>query len=125
VVCRAQPLPGTKAYGAVVRAGTGTIYGVAANRYYAYDPIARKTLLTGPLPVKSLHFPELADEPVGPRGLIYGLGDDAVFAIHPADHSVKVVARDAALKGAHGFCITRTGMLYFGSGSHLMRCKLP
>lgn len=118
-------LPGTKAYGAVVTASSGIIYGVAADKYYAFDPVSRKTLFTGALPVKSLHFPELADEPFGPRGLIYGLGDDAIFAINPADHSIQVVARNDALKTAHGFAIAHDGMLYFGSGSHLMRTRLP
>jgi hypothetical protein len=38
---------------------------------------------------------------------------------------VKVLAHDPALKRTHGFCISQDGFLYFGSGSHLMRCKLP
>jgi len=51
--------------------------------------------------------------------------DDALIAIDPSDHSVKVLAHDPALKRTHGFCIAQDGFLYFGSGSHLMRCKLP
>ncbi len=77
VVFTVSPLPGIKAYGAVVRAADGLVYGVAANKFYAFDPVARKTVFTGTLPVKGLHFPELADEFFGPRGLIYGLGEDA------------------------------------------------
>ena len=127
VVFTAQPLPGTKTYGAVVRAANGLVYGIASggNKFYVFDPVARKTVFTGILPVKSLRYPELVDEPFGPHGLIYGLGEDAIIAIDPADHSAKVVARDPALKRAYGFCIAHDGMLYFGSGSHLMRCKLP
>jgi outer membrane protein assembly factor BamB len=127
VVFTAQPLLGTKTYGAVVHATNGLVYGVVGgeNKFYVFDPIARKTVFTGVLPVKGLHFPELADEPFGPRGLIYGLAEDTIFAIDPADHSAKVVVRDPALKQAYGFCIAHDGMLYFGSGSHLMRCKLP
>ena len=125
VAFTATPLTGIKSYGAVVRAANGLVYGVAANRYYAFDPASRKVVFTGTLPVKSLRFPELADAPYGPRGLIYGMGDDAIFAIDPSDHSASVVARDANLQGAYGFCIASDGFLYFGKGSHLMRCRLP
>jgi outer membrane protein assembly factor BamB len=125
VAFRARPLPGTASYGAVVRAANGLVYGVADDRYYAFDPAARKTVFTGTLPIKSLRFPGLADDPIGDRGLIYGVGDDAVFAINPADQGAEVVGRASELRDAHGFCVTRGGMLYFGSGAHLMRCKLP
>jgi outer membrane protein assembly factor BamB len=126
LVFTAQPLPGAKAYGAVVRAANGLVYGVGGgNKFFVFDPVARQTIFTGALPIKTLHFPDLADEPFGPRGLIYGLGDDAIFALDPADHQARIVARDAKLKSAYGFCIAHDGMLYFGSGSHLMRCPLP
>src|SRR5262249_40379544 len=85
----------------------------------------RQTIMTGDLPVKSLHFPDLADTPVGERGLLYGLGDDAVFAIDHADHSVKLLGRSPALTTAHGFCVTRGGDLYFGAGARLKQAKLP
>ncbi|MBI5802632.1 MAG: hypothetical protein HZA92_18155, partial [Verrucomicrobia bacterium] len=127
IVFTAKPLPGAKTYGAVVRAANGLIYGVEGrgNRYYAFDPVARKTVFAGTLPVKTLRFPELADEPSGPRGLIYGLGDEAIIAIDPADHSVKVVGQNPALKSAWGFCVALDGQLYFGALGHLMRCQLP
>jgi hypothetical protein len=69
-------------------------------------------------------------DPVGPRGLIYGLGDDAVFAIDPADNSAKIVARDSSIGGApgkrsaFGFFVTPEGVLYYGSGATLMKCRL-
>jgi outer membrane protein assembly factor BamB len=127
VVFKTAPLPGIKLYTAVVATRNGLVYGTVygSNKFYAFDPVARKTVFTGTLPVRSLHFPDLADEPFGPRGLIYGIGDDALIAIDPSDHSVKVLGHDPALKRTHGFCISQDGFLYFGSGSHLMRCKLP
>jgi outer membrane protein assembly factor BamB len=124
VAFQTQPIPGAKSYGAVVRARNGIVYGEAGGHYYAFDPKVRKTLFTGVLPVKSVHFPGLSDEPAGPRGLIYGLGEDVVFAIDPADHSATVVARDQSLKHAHGFYVTADAVLYYGSGSRLMRCRL-
>jgi outer membrane protein assembly factor BamB len=124
VAFRAQPVAGTKHYGAVVHARNGLIYGIAGTKYYAFDPAQRKAVFTGDLPVKSLRFPELSDEPAGPRGLIYGVGDDAVFAIDPADHSAKIIARDNSLKRAFGFFVTQDETLYYGCGSRLMRCKL-
>jgi outer membrane protein assembly factor BamB len=127
VVFTAQPLSKTMNYGAVVRAKNGIVYGVegrGGNRYYAFDPVSRKTLFAGVLPVKTVYYPELVDEPFGPQGLIYGLGDDAIFAIDPADHSARIIARDAGLKDIQGFHVAQDGMLYFGSGSHLKRCRL-
>jgi len=50
------------------------IVGVAGGKYYVFDARQRAVVFTGALPVKSLHFPELNDEPVGPQGLIYRLG---------------------------------------------------
>lgn len=127
IVFTTKPLPNAKALSAVVLAPSGIVYGVEgrANRYFAFDPGARKTIFTGSLPVKSLRFPDLADEPFGPRHLIYGIGDDAVFAIDPSDHNAKVLGRDARFKDAYGFFIAHDGWLYFGRLGHLMRCKLP
>jgi hypothetical protein len=127
VVFTSQPLPGAKTYGAVVRAGDGLVYGVeyGGKRFFAFDPMTRKTVFTGELPVKSLHYPEFADEPFGPRGWIYGIGDDAVVAIDPAHREAKVIGRDPVLARAFGFCVSHDGWLYFGAGSHLLRCQLP
>ena len=124
VAFRAQPVIGAKRYGAIVHARNGLLYGIAGGSYYAFDPRQRKVVFTGSLPVKSPRFPELSDEPAGPRGLIYGVGDAAVFAIDPADHSARIIARDKSLKHAHGFFVTPDETLYYGSGSRLMRCRL-
>lgn len=124
VVFRVQPFAGATSYGAVVRAPTGIIYGGSANRYYAFDPKKREVIFAGKLPVKSVRFPELNDIPVGPRGLIYGIGDGAVFAIDPIDHSAKIIVADPSLANAYGFYVTSEGVLYFGAGSRLMRCRL-
>ena len=130
MVFRADPIPGTKAYGRAVRGRNGLIYGVVGGKYYAFDPKPRKVVFTGDLPVKYVYFPQLNREPVGPRGLIYGLGQDAVFAIDPADNSAKIVARDPSIgggagkRGAFGFFVTQDGVLYYGSGATLMRCFL-
>jgi hypothetical protein len=124
LVWEGDPLPGSTSYRRVVRAANGLLYGVAGAKYYVFDPVKRATVKTGDLPVQSLRFPELADQPVGPKGLIYGLGDDAVYAIDPADSSVQVIARHPSLKGAHGFYVSSEGILYYGSGPTLWRCKL-
>ncbi|MGE5530644.1 MAG: hypothetical protein ACM3VW_00835, partial [Bacteroidota bacterium] len=124
LVWQGDPLPGSTSYRAVVRGTNGLLYGIAGSKYYVFDPVKRETVKTGDLPVQSLRYPILADEPVGPQGLIYGLGDDAVFAIDPKDNSVKVIGRDASLNGAHGFFVNQQGVLYYGSGPTLWRCKL-
>lgn len=122
LVWQGDPLPDTTSYRAVVRAANGKLYGVAGSKYYVFDPVKRETVKTGDLPVQSLRYPQLADEPVG--GLIYGLGDDAVFAIDPSDDSVKVLGRHPSLAKAHGFFVNQEGILYYGSGATLWRCKL-
>lgn len=124
VAYRVRPVAGTKHYGAVVRARNGLLYGIAGTRYYAFDPVRRETVFTGELPVKGLRFPELSDEPAGPRGLIYGVGDDAVFAIDPTDHVARIIARDKSLARAMGFFVTPEQTLYYGAGSRLMRVRL-
>jgi hypothetical protein len=124
VTFTAKPVAGAKRYGAATRGRDGMLYGVAEAQFYVFDPKARKTVFTGPLPVKATHFPDLAAEPAGPGGLIYGLGDDAIFAINPADHTVKVVGQDPSLAKAFGFFVTPDEELYYGSGAHLMRCRL-
>ncbi|MBM4087097.1 MAG: hypothetical protein FJ272_20095 [Planctomycetes bacterium] len=100
------------------------MYGLAGGKYYAFDPKARKVIFTGDLPVKAIRWPGLSDEPVGPRGLIYGIGDDAVFALNPADDSAQIIARHESLTRAFGFYVTPDGVLYYGSGANLMRCRV-
>ena len=123
MVFRTQPAPGARAYGRAIRAGNGLIYGVTAGKYYAFCPKKKTVVFTDALPVKRLRFPQLHDEPVGDQGIIYGLGDDAIFAIDPADHSVRIVARHESISRAHGFYITQQEDLYYGSGATLMRCR--
>ncbi len=122
----AKPLAGAKSYGEAVRARTGIIYGFVKNRYYAFDPMKRQTVFTGQLPSASLGV-LLADEPVGPAGLIYGVhrGDGSIFAINPADHSFKVLMKNPSLIKTHAISVTKDGVLYYTNGASLMRCKLP
>ena len=92
--------------------------------YYQKAEIQDLADFVGDLPVRTVHFPGLSDRPVGPKGLLCGLGDDAVFAIDPADHRAAILARDASLTHAQGLCVLPEGILYYGSGASLMRCKL-
>lgn len=125
IVHSCQPMPGTGTYGRLVRARNGLIYGIAQrNGYFAFDPIKRETVFTGELPVTAAYFPQLADRPVGPDGLIYGMGEGAVFAINPADHSAEIVVRNEAIEGVHGFNVMEDGTLYFGAEATLWRVRL-
>jgi outer membrane protein assembly factor BamB len=122
----AKPIARATAYGEAVRARTGIIYGFAKNQYYAFDPVKRQTVFTGRLPSASPGV-LLADKPVGPAGLIYGVsrGDGSIFAIDPADHSLKVLTKDPSLIKTHAISVTMDGVLYYTHGASLMRCKLP
>ncbi len=120
---RGQPIDGATDYGYATMAGNGIIYGIAGQRYYAFDPVKREVIHRGELPV-GVGSLGLAHEPAGPDGLIYGMGDGAIFAIDPADHSVQVVAKHPSLERGHGFYAATDGTLYYGSGSHLWRAIL-
>jgi hypothetical protein len=124
VTFRFQPLPGTQSYRSLARAPNGVVYGFTDAKYFAFHPQQRKVLFTGDLPVKTLRYPGVRGAPDGPRGLIHGIGDDAVFAIDPADHRARIVARHKSLETAFGYFVTGDGILYYGSGSHLMRCRM-
>lgn len=123
-----EPIPGARSYSAPVRAETGIVYMLASTdeggRYVGYDPVKRECVFVGELPVARTHFPSLHEKPVGPGGLMVGLGDDAIFAIDPADHSARVLARHPSLSEAHGFMVTDEGVLYYGSEAVLWRCDL-
>ncbi len=124
VAWRGKPVPGTRSYLRAVRTSDGPIVGLAGQSWYVFDPVKRDVLHTGSLPVKSLRFPYLSDKPVGVKGLVIGVGDDAVFAIDPGSREVRVLARHDSLKRTHGFLVTEDGWLYYGSGSSLWRSRL-
>jgi len=123
-----EPVPGARSYSAPARAETGIIYMLASTpdgmRYLGYDPVNREAVHVGELPGARAHFPSLHEQPVGPEGLIIGLVDDAVWAIDPADHSARVLARHESIAHAQGFMVTEDGVLYYGSQAHLWRCWL-
>ncbi len=119
-----QPVAGTRSYGRLVSARNGIVYGLAGGQYFAFDPLKRETIFVADLPVKGAYFPGLNDQPVGPDGLIYGMGENAVFAIKPADHSASVIVRHESIKGVHGFYVTEDGVLYYGAETTLWRCDL-
>jgi hypothetical protein len=119
----AHPLPGTRSYGMLARARTGVIYGLAGEKYYAFDPKQRKVVHVGDLPGVARQFPGMYREPVGPKGLIYGFADDALFAIDPSDHGIEQLARHPTIEDARGPYVTQDGTVYYGSGATLMRCR--
>lgn len=127
---KAQPVPGAVLYGSMAMAPGGVVYGHASTAkedkqyYYAYDPVRRKTLHVAELPVSKMRHPGLFPRSMGPQNLIYGIGDDTLFAIDPKDHSVEVVKRDESLRDGFGLFVTDAGTLYYGSGSKLMRMDL-
>ncbi|MFP3902614.1 MAG: hypothetical protein ACLFWB_00095 [Armatimonadota bacterium] len=121
-----RPVPGTTEYRGATRAENGLIYGLTnEGKYYAFDPVKRETVHVGELPTNRQRFPYLHDEPVGKDGLIIGITADQVYAIDPSDHSCETIAQDDSLAGwVHGFYVTKDGVLYFGAGADLWRCRL-
>ncbi|NUP99930.1 MAG: PQQ-like beta-propeller repeat protein [Armatimonadetes bacterium] len=125
VVWQGQPLPGTTAYGRAVQAANGLLYGVAHHRFYVFDPATREVVTSGDLPVKALAFPTLNDQPVGPRGLIVGVGGGQAVALDPATNQAVTLLSHESLTKVHGFVVDPGGTLYYGSGTELWRVKLP
>jgi len=121
-----SPIPGTTAYGRVIRAGNGLIYGLvnSSTKLYAFDPAKRKTLKTVDLPVKNIWWRGFADRP-GPDGRIIGLFEGGVFAVDPKDNSVKVIAEDSSLNITFGdIYLTEKGVLYYSHHDELWRVNL-
>ena len=124
VAWRGRPLPGTKAYLRAMMGRNGLICGVTYHDYFIFDPVKRKTLHTAKLPVKRTHIHYLADEPSGPDGLVYGRGEDAIFAINLSDYSARIIARHPSIRKQYGMYATKDGVLYYGVGSHMWRVNL-
>jgi outer membrane protein assembly factor BamB len=132
----AKPIPGATDYSRAVMAANGLIYGLAGSErsealfgrpgeaYYVFDPTRREVVYTGVLPVGGVHWPGMVPAPAGPEGLIIGLGEDAVFAIDPSDHSARILARHDSIPQSRGMFATASGVLYYGSGPFLMRVDL-
>ena len=125
---RAQPLPGARSYGKAARAANGIIYGFSGSRYYAFDPLERKTVFTGILerPAGSGNNTVLLCEYPAPDGFIYGV--DAVLGhivmINPADHRISVLGADPSLKGTRFVEVHADGYLYYGHHAALMRVQV-
>ncbi len=128
VIAEFKPVPGARTYQGLARATNGLIHGLAVTAdalwRYVFDPARQQTVLAEPMPFGRSWFPYLHDAPVGPRGLLVGLADDAIFAIDPADNSLSILARDTSVSGALGFWVTDDGQVYYGSGATLWRCDL-
>jgi len=121
---KGTPFPGDISYGKAVMAHSGLIYVQAHERYFAFDPVRREVMHRGQMPVEKVRPLGITGKPAGKKGLIYGLGDDAVFAFDPSDHGARVIARHSSIERARGVFVTDAGVLYYGSGSGLWRVDM-
>ncbi|MBB27957.1 MAG: hypothetical protein CME25_03540 [Gemmatimonadetes bacterium] len=119
-----HPVRGTEDYGRAVMGVDGYIYGLSGASYYVFDPTTREVLHTAELPVHTTRWPGMAPHPGGARGLIIGLGDDAVFALDSSDLGCRILARHESVSHAQGMYLTTEGMLYYGSGASMMGVDL-
>lgn len=45
------------------------------------------------------------------------------YVFDPATNTARILARHESIKRAYGFYATQEGVLYYGSGATLMRCR--
>jgi hypothetical protein len=124
VAWRFKPQSGATRYENAVSAGKGVIYFRCRNTCFAFDARSRKIVHEQEFPVRMRW---LSDRPAGPKGWIYGVGSDAVFALDPSDHRIRVLARHPSLtqeSRSDTILVTNDLELYYGIGSHLWRCSL-
>lgn len=124
---QAQPIPGSTRYGKTVLSKQGLIYGTSKDRYYVFDPIARKTifqeiLLPSPRGKSNLFLSDqLAND-----GLIYGIDATGgrLFSIDPVSHAFKILAENESLIGSRFAEVRADGYLYYSNGASLFRVQL-
>jgi len=128
VVDEFRPVAGARQYQGLALTANGMVHGLATTAdglsRFVFDPAKQTTVLAEPMPLRRSWFPYLHDAQVGPKKLLVGLADDAIFGIDPADNSVTILAQDKSVFGALGFWVTDDGMVYYGSGATLWRCSL-
>ena len=90
--------------------------GRPSNTLFVYDPNAQEIVHRAHLPYGPVLDISLG---VGPDGMVYGLGGDALFRVDPNGFGHALVGRyDPGI--SCGFGLDESG-LYFGSGAHLAR----
>lgn len=123
MVWKHVPIAGDPSYGETVRGQDGFVFVHAHDEFLLVDPVARKVVHRGQMPVKQLRAQAIADRPDA-DGRIYGLGDDALFAFDPAIREARVVARHPSVEQARSLYLAQSGNLYYVSGACLWRVKL-
>jgi len=130
VTLRLRPIAGATDYGRAMHAKNGLIYGCAGRQYYVFDPRLRKVIYKGDIPqmdgVKLSRSPLLCAQQVGDEQLIYGVerNSGALLEIDPKNNQMRVVAQEKSLRQIRDAFISPDGILYYGSGARLMRCRL-
>jgi hypothetical protein len=124
VVFTLQPQPGASRYDRAVGGAAGVIYFCCQNVCYVFDVRSRKVISQQEFPVRMRWF---GGQAAGSQGPIYGVGDDALFALDPANHHIRILVRHPSLAGGshcQSIFVSEDLHLYYGIGSHLWRCSL-
>ena len=114
------PVPGAREITDLVAGEDGHVFGIAGGKeLFVFDARARRVVHQAPLPFSGVIYNAIAS---GPRGLLYGLASEGIFAIDPHTYAVRMevpcrerITAGAALDG-HAF--------YFAAGPHVVRCDL-
>lgn len=124
VAWKGAPIPEDPSYGHAAMGENGLIYVQSHDALTVFDPVKREVVEIKSLPVEKMNKRGMSDRPTGPEGLILFIGGDTVYAIDPADNSIREMASHPSVEGARGIFVTDEGMVYYGSGSHMWRVDM-
>ncbi len=122
VVFRTVPVPGAAEVFSLEVGPDGLVYGVASgSRFFVFDPAKKEVIHTEDLSAcGDLVRPSLL---AGGDGKIYALFSKAIVRIEPGTFKAEKLA-DAPVPISAGFAI-KDGVIYYASGAHLWRFRLP
>lgn len=122
VVYDGVPVPGAKTVAAIAASESGIIVGATSdsNMIFLFDPQKRLITKTIPLDFSKVVWNCMG---AGPRGLVYGVTEQGVvFSVDPHSSEITQLAKYPYEISA-GLVIDG-GYIYFGSGSHVIRCRV-
>lgn len=113
------PVPGASGITDLITAPSGLVFGIAGDRLFEFDPVARTVTDAGKLPFSSPIYNSIA---VGPDGRLWGLSQSGIFVIDPIGRTARLVAKPDKPITA-GFALVGD-RIYYGSGNSIVEYRI-